>query len=42
MKVSKDIADLHRQYSEARQIAPALELRVAAAQRVSTAHELHF
>ena len=42
MKVSKDITDLHRQYSEARQIAPALELRVAAAQRVSAAYELHF
>ena len=42
LKVSKDITDLQRQYNEARQIAPQLEQRVAAAQRVSAAYELHF
>ncbi|WP_442771191.1 TolC family protein, partial [Zoogloea ramigera] len=42
LKVSKDITDLQRQYNEARQIAPLLEQRVAAAQRVSAAYELHF
>ena len=42
MKVSKDITDLQRQYNEARQIAPLLEQRVASAQRVSAAYELHF
>ncbi len=42
MKVSKDITDLQRQYNEARQIAPQLEQRVIAAQRVSAAYELHF
>ena len=42
LKVSKDITDLQRQYAEARLIAPMLEQRVAAAQRVSSAYELHF
>jgi len=42
LKVSKDITDLQRQYNEARQIAPLLEQRVASAQRVSAAYELHF
>ncbi len=42
LKVSKDIADIYRQYAEAREIAPLLEQRVTAAQRVSTAYELHF
>lgn len=42
MKVSKDITDLYRQYTEARGIAPQLEQRVAAAQRVAGAYELHF
>ncbi len=42
LKVSKDITDLYRQYTEARGIAPQLEQRVAAAQRVAGAYELHF
>ncbi|WP_374267412.1 TolC family protein [Zoogloea sp.] len=42
LKVSKDITDLYRQYIEARQVAPLLEQRVTAAQRVAAAYELHF
>ncbi|WP_374246157.1 TolC family protein [Zoogloea sp.] len=42
LKVSKDITDLYRQYTEARSIATQLEQRVTAAQRVAGAYELHF
>lgn len=42
LKVSKDITDLYRQYTEARLMAPQLEERITAAQRVAAAYELHF
>lgn len=42
LKVSREITDLRRQSQEARDIAPRLEQRVMAAQRVAAAYELHF
>lgn len=42
LKVSKEITDLYRQFAEAREIAPLMEERVVAAQRVAAAYELHF
>ncbi|KAB2964540.1 TolC family protein, partial [Zoogloea sp.] len=42
LKVSREVTDLQRQYQEACDIAPRLEQRVMAAQRVAAAYELHF
>ncbi len=42
LKVSREITDLYRQFTEAREIAPLTERRVVAAQRVAAAYELHF
>ena len=42
LKVSREITDLYRQFTEAREIAPLTERRVVSAQRVASAYELHF
>ncbi|NML28772.1 TolC family protein [Zoogloea dura] len=42
LKVSRELTDLHHQYLEASGIAPRLEQRVMAAQRVAAAYALHF
>jgi adhesin transport system outer membrane protein len=42
LKVSREITDLYRQFTEAREIAPLTERRVVSAQRVAAAYELHF